>query len=212
LTLAVCDLADRGERLTNARGELVDTLVGCFEMVEEFHNPDMPSLGTFGKGYNAQHVLYRCGQLRSKNSPMPTRTNLRQLREQRNLSQTALADMIGTTLNMYGKLERGQRRMNMDWLTRLASSLDVRVEDIVAEVEPETAAPGLPEPTLEALQAMLAEHYRGVFGEEMEPEMLSDLSERMLDSVENWKVDPVAAIDPQVAQSVARQINRLFDR
>ena len=143
---------------------------------------------------------------------MPTRTNLRQLREQRNLSQTALADMIGTTLNMYGKLERGQRRMNMDWLTRLASSLDVRVEDIVAEVEPETAAPGLPEPTLEALQAMLAEHYRGVFGEEMEPEMLSDLSERMLDSVENWKVDPVAAIDPQVAQSVARQINRLFDR
>jgi len=138
-------------------------------------------------------------------------TNLAQLRKRKGLSQTVLAEAIGTTLNMYGKLERGERRLNMDWLRKIAAALEVGIDEVVAEVEPEEEAGAiLPDPTLEALQAMLAEHYLGVVGSSMPGEMLKDLAERVLDSVENWRDDPAAARDPQVARSVARQINRRF--
>jgi len=143
---------------------------------------------------------------------MPSRTNLKQLRTQRGLSQTALAEMIGTTLNFYGKLERGDRRLNMDWLRRIATALNVSMNDIVAEIEDGTKPDdGLPVPTIEALREMVAEHYRGVTGAAIDPEMLGDLSERILRSVENWKDEPIAARDPQVARSVARQINLRYD-
>lgn len=141
------------------------------------------------------------------------KTNLKALRTGKGLSQTDLADRIGTTLNMYGKLERGDRRLNMDWLRRIASALDVGIDAIVAEVEPDEPASsqaGSPAPSFEAMKAMLSEHYRSVMNQDMAEEMLNDLAERVLDSVENWKDDPAAARDPQVARSVARQINRRF--
>jgi len=140
-------------------------------------------------------------------------TNLKQLRKAKGLSQTALAEAAGTTLNMYGKLERGQRRLNTDWLMRLADVLGVKPDEIIAEIEPDGESdPGLPTPTVDALREMIAEHYRGVMKADMPDEMLGDLTERVFDSMSNWKDDPAAASDPQVARSVARQINRQFDR
>lgn len=143
---------------------------------------------------------------------MQSRTNLKQLRERRGLSQTALAEKMGTTLNFYGKLERGTRRLNMDWLARIAAALEVGMDEIVADIEDgSTSDDALPVPTIEALREMVAEHYKGVTGSVIDPEMLHDLSERILRSVENWKDEPIAARDPQVARSVARQINLRYD-
>lgn len=172
----------------------------------------MPNVGTLGNRGHAQHVLFKLRGAKRKSAGMSSSTNLRQLREAKGLSQSALAEMIGTTLNMYGKLERGHRRMNMDWLQKLAAALGVGVDEIVANMEENVESGEYPAPTLEAVSAMIAEHYKGVSGDPIAPEMLSDLAERVLDSIENWKGDPAAARDPQVARSVARQINRKFDR
>lgn len=172
----------------------------------------MPNVGTLGNRDHAQYVLFKHHGSRRKSAAMATDTNLRQLREARGLSQSALAEKIGTTLNMYGKLERGTRRLNMDWLRKLADALGVGRDDIVAEIEAEDEAEGYPHPTIEAVSAMISEHYQGVTGAPIPDEMLSDLAERVFDSIVNWKGDPAAARDPQVARSVARQINRRFDR
>jgi len=169
----------------------------------------MPTLGIVRKGFCAQAVLFAKVDSGRKPSRVPTKTNLKQLRASRGVSQSALADSIGTTLNMYGKLERGERRLNMDWLRKLATALGVAITEIVAEVD-DGPGDGLPTPSLDALRAALAEHYTAVIGTEMPDEMMNDLAERMLDSVENWRDDPAAARDAQVARSVARQINRKF--
>jgi transcriptional regulator with XRE-family HTH domain len=182
-------------------------------MIDQSHGHNMPSLGIYGKRNNALSVLYPIGRHASRNAGVSDKTNLKQLRAMRGLSQTSVADLIGTTLNMYGKLERGERRLNMDWLKRLSAALDVAVTEIIADVsEPGNGGGHLPVPSLQALKAALSEHYTAVMGSVMPPEMLDDLAERMLDTVENWKDDPAAARDPQVARSVARQINRRFAR
>lgn len=169
----------------------------------------MPTLGIECKSFYAQAVLYPSRPDGRISSRVPTKTNLKQLRARRGISQTVLADAIGTTLNMYGKLERGERRLNMDWLKKLAAALDVAMTEIVAEVDDRPAG-GIPSPSLDAIRAALAEHYTSVIGTDMPAEMMNDLAERMLDTVENWRGDPAAARDPQVARSVARQINRRY--
>jgi len=46
-------------------------------------------------------------------------------RKLRRISQTELAEKIGTTLNMMGKLERGDRTLDTDWLEKLGKALSV---------------------------------------------------------------------------------------
>lgn len=48
------------------------------------------------------------------------------------MSQTALAEAIGTTLNNLGKLERGDRRLNQDWINKIASALQVEPQEVIA--------------------------------------------------------------------------------
>ncbi len=56
------------------------------------------------------------------------------------MSQTELAEAIGTTLSTLGKLERGDRRLNMDWLQKISAALDVRPEVLITESSIEEAA------------------------------------------------------------------------
>jgi len=51
--------------------------------------------------------------------------NIAEIRKAAGLSQTDLAEAIGTTLNNLGKLERGDRRLNQDWINKIATALDV---------------------------------------------------------------------------------------
>jgi len=52
-------------------------------------------------------------------------SRLRQLRENAELSQEALAVAVGTTSQQISRLERGDRRLTTTWMLRLAPHLGV---------------------------------------------------------------------------------------
>jgi phage repressor protein C with HTH and peptisase S24 domain/DNA-binding XRE family transcriptional regulator len=64
--------------------------------------------------------------------------NVAAIRKQRGLSQTELAERIGTTLNMLGKLERGDRTLDTDWLDKIARELNCDPRDLIAPAAPAT--------------------------------------------------------------------------
>jgi len=51
--------------------------------------------------------------------------NIQYYRKRAGLSQSDLAERIGTTLNMMGKLERGDRKLDTNWLTKLGNALEL---------------------------------------------------------------------------------------
>lgn len=57
--------------------------------------------------------------------------NIRRYREAKGLSRPALAELLGTSLSQVVKLERGERRLTQDWMTRLSEVLDVRPVDLI---------------------------------------------------------------------------------
>lgn len=73
-------------------------------------------------------------QLGGHNSEMQNRIS--SLRKRRSLSQDELAEALGTTRNMIGKLERGERRINSDWVGRLAKVLDCDPADLMGDEVP----------------------------------------------------------------------------
>lgn len=86
--------------------------------------PDMPNMGTY---YNAEmcpdgHLAHYalCGH----KDGMP-QNNISAFRKQAGLSQSELAERIGTTLNMMGKLERGERTLDQAWLLKIGQALDI---------------------------------------------------------------------------------------
>ncbi|UDL95476.1 helix-turn-helix domain-containing protein [Lichenihabitans sp. PAMC28606] len=52
-------------------------------------------------------------------------------RKKRGLSQQALAEKLGTHWVTVSKLERGAQRLTYEWMQRLASALDVSVQDTI---------------------------------------------------------------------------------
>lgn len=70
--------------------------------------------------------------------------NVATIRKQRGLSQTQLAERIGTTLNMLGKLERGDRTLDTDWLDKIARELDCDPRDLIASTSQRAVAMPLP--------------------------------------------------------------------
>ncbi len=57
------------------------------------------------------------------------------LRKAKGMTQAALAEAIGTTLNNLGKLERGTRRLNMDWIEKIADALKVEPYQVLKPVD-----------------------------------------------------------------------------
>jgi transcriptional regulator with XRE-family HTH domain len=55
------------------------------------------------------------------------------LRRERGLSLAALAKAAGTTKAQIQKLERGDRRLSLDWMERLANALQVKPSDLLPE-------------------------------------------------------------------------------
>lgn len=53
------------------------------------------------------------------------------LRKLKGLSQDDLAEAIGTTRNALGKLERGDRRLNMDWIEKIAEKMGVEPYEVL---------------------------------------------------------------------------------
>ena len=60
---------------------------------------------------------------------MPNR--LREVREAQNVSQTELAERMGTSRGQIIKLETGERRLSLDWIEKAAAALNVRMSEII---------------------------------------------------------------------------------
>lgn len=73
---------------------------------------------------------------------------LRSLREAAGLSQAALADRINTTQSQIDRLEKGERRMTIDWMARLGSALGVDPIAIMPPAEPTGLNSAPPPPPL----------------------------------------------------------------
>ena len=56
---------------------------------------------------------------------------LKEFRDLAGLSMQALAERVGTTASQINKLEKGERRLTLDWMTRLASALGITVGDLL---------------------------------------------------------------------------------
>lgn len=56
---------------------------------------------------------------------------IRQIREDRGLSQQELADRVGTSNQQISLLERGERQLTANWMERLAKGLDVNPADLM---------------------------------------------------------------------------------
>ena len=53
------------------------------------------------------------------------------LRRQKGVSLTALAKAAGTTKAQIQKLERGDRRLSLDWMDRIAQAMNVKISELL---------------------------------------------------------------------------------
>src|SRR3569833_4523064 len=53
------------------------------------------------------------------------------LRKERGLTLAAVADAAGTTKAQIQKLERGDRRLSLEWMERLAKAMNVKITDLL---------------------------------------------------------------------------------
>ena len=77
---------------------------------------------------------------------MQLMNRVREWRQRKGLSIEELARRSRTTASQISKLERGERRLTVEWMTRLAKGLGCRREDLLPD-ETEASArhvPGLP--------------------------------------------------------------------
>lgn len=66
---------------------------------------------------------------------MKTLNHLRTLRRARNLTLQSLADKVGTSKSQIDKLEKGERRLTLEWMRKLAGGLDCEIEEIYSGLE-----------------------------------------------------------------------------
>jgi transcriptional regulator with XRE-family HTH domain len=57
--------------------------------------------------------------------------NIRRIREIKNYTQEAVADMVGMSVSAYGDIERGKSDVNFTRLGEIAAALEVKPEEIV---------------------------------------------------------------------------------
>jgi SOS-response transcriptional repressor LexA len=69
--------------------------------------------------------------------------SIRHRRQTLNLSLQKLADRVGTSKGQIDKLEKGQRRLTVDWLQRLAEALHCSPVDLLTGIPPEAAESSL---------------------------------------------------------------------
>lgn len=90
-------------------------------------------------GRNPSSVFRQIGHNRAMST-----NRLRELRERAGLSMQGLASRVGTSAPQINKLEKGERRLTLDWMTRLARGLGVEPQALLPQSEETPAA--LPPP------------------------------------------------------------------
>lgn len=59
---------------------------------------------------------------------------IKEFRERQGLTMQQLADLANTTAPQINKLEKGQRKLTLDWMERLAPHLGVKASDFIVDV------------------------------------------------------------------------------
>lgn len=98
-------------------------------------SPTIPITGKMGKSHDCPlWDMPKVGEA-VHDAPMATDAaeRLRELREARGLSRRALAERVNCGESQIVKLERGERRLTLDWVERLAAALEVRPTDLIVE-------------------------------------------------------------------------------
>lgn len=81
---------------------------------------------------------------------MTSGNRVRALRLERGLTTVELAERVGTSNQQIGRLERGERRLTQDWMSRLADALACEPWELLPE------APDLSAEELSALEDLKA--------------------------------------------------------
>lgn len=66
---------------------------------------------------------------------MGKRKKLKELREENNLYQKDMAEMLNISLSFYSSIERGKRNPTLKLAKKISDLFDVRIEDIFFENE-----------------------------------------------------------------------------
>src|SRR3954447_3389753 len=61
---------------------------------------------------------------------------IREFRDRAGLTMQALAERAGTSAPQINKLEKGERRMTVDWMIRLAPALGVDPKELLPDAAP----------------------------------------------------------------------------
>jgi len=96
------------------------------------------------------------------------------LRRVKGFSLTDLAKAVGTTKAQIQKLERGDRRLSLDWMERLARALDVKMSDLL----PTNEVACQHDPAEAAILSMIANL------PEADRTILVQMAKRLVDNVE----------------------------
>ena len=62
---------------------------------------------------------------------MSIKHRITEVRRERGVTQGQLAERLGATQSMIGKLERGERIMTFNWISRIAEALNVEPADLL---------------------------------------------------------------------------------
>lgn len=80
------------------------------------------------------------------------------LRRAKRMSQAELAAAIGTTRSQINRLEHGDRRLSLDWMTRIARGLDVKMSELLPhDSAAPPASPASPEEEILRIVSLLPE-------------------------------------------------------
>lgn len=79
------------------------------------------------------HNLLASGQKLFRETRISMQNRIGVLRRERGLSLADLAKAAGTTKAQIQKLERGDRRLSLEWMERLAGALQVKASDLLPE-------------------------------------------------------------------------------
>ena len=148
---------------------------------------------------------------------------IKELREARGLSAADLAEMVGTSQPQITRLERGVRRLTVEWMTRIARALDCRPMDLIAsatmaEIATEAArySPADVASSSKALAAKGLAYYR-VTSDSVEQTgiaagdvVLIDMSEAAVDAVKTGDIVIAELQDLDSRSSKARTVVRQF--
>lgn len=126
------------------------------------------------------------------------RNNIARLRKAKGLTQTELADLIGTKISMLGKLERASRKLDTVWLTKIAKALECDERELIGD---DTLVPLASADSLSAMLKVFFE--RAAPGRIPSDDLLAEVGSALRGTLQSLPDVPAAVNDPRHARTLA---------